>query len=99
MQVITANRLIDGRVVFFTAGNGWDVDVAHARVHADQSTVDADLVLANADVDARKVVEPYAIVVEVVDGRPVPKTLRERIRAGGPTIPSDFSEVARSAAA
>jgi hypothetical protein len=40
---------------------------------------------------AGEIVEPYAIAVSADNGHVVPTILRERIRAEGPTIPSDFS--------
>ncbi len=91
VQIITANRLIDGRVVFWTEARAWDVDVNTAEVFADPAAAEGALARAQADVTARKIVDPYPIAVAAADGRIVPTLLRERIRADGPTIPSDFS--------
>lgn len=84
MDVITANRLSDGRVVFRTAG-GWSADVAEAERLDGKDAVAAALEGAQADTAANLVVDVYAIAVAEEAGRLVPAKLRERIRATGPT--------------
>lgn len=91
IQVITANRLLDGRVVFFTAAHSWDSNVDTAEVFADPAAAEGAIQLAQNAVVAGEIVDPYAIAVSTADGHVVPTILRERIRAEGPTIPSDFS--------
>ena len=99
-KVITANRLGDGLVVFLDQDGGWTLDIATARVVEDGPDFDGALGYARAQHDARVVVEPYAIDVEVKDGVPVPTRLRERIRADrGPTIVYGEAEVAKLAGA
>ena len=84
MQIITANSLGDGRVVFQTTTD-WSLDIGEAqRLDTDESAATA-LARANADAAANRVVEPYLIDVRDEAGRLVPARLRERIRAGGPT--------------
>ncbi|MFO1184596.1 MAG: DUF2849 domain-containing protein [Bauldia sp.] len=88
-KAVTANRLGDGRVVFLAADGGWVMTLAEARLVGDDELADA-MRYAQAQHDARIVVEPYAIDVELVDGRPVASRLREHIRAVGPSV--DFGE-------
>ena len=84
MQIITANSLGDGRVVFQTT-TGWSLDIGDAqRLESDEAAA-AALARANADAAANRVVEPYLIDMRDEAGRLVPVRLRERIRAGGPT--------------
>ena len=48
--------------------------------------------------DARIVVEPYPIDIEIVDGKPVPARIRERIRAEGPTVlygEAEYEQISR----
>ncbi|MCW1843807.1 DUF2849 domain-containing protein [Prosthecomicrobium hirschii] len=90
-QVITANRLTDGRVVWLTADSVWDEDVNRAAVADDKTSVEAALAKSNPAVSELNVVEPYAVEVEVTGGRIVPKSLRERIRAEGPTIAGAYA--------
>ena len=84
MKLVTANRLQDGLVVFYSQ-TGWTRSIAGADVLAEAGILQAALQAAAADVAANKVVEPYEIDVAVEGGRPVPVRLRERIRVTGPT--------------
>jgi len=81
-KVITANRLIDGIVVYLTKNGkdlGWSTRIADAAIFHD-SVVDRMLRLAERDVEANVVVGPYAI--EVL-GNHEPLGTRETIRASG----------------
>jgi sulfite reductase (NADPH) hemoprotein beta-component len=94
--VITANDLRDGLVVFLDHDGGWTHDIALARVVEDGPDLDSASTYAREQHDARIVVEPYPIDVEVTGGVPVPVRFRERIRAEkGPTIPYGKDEVAK----
>ena len=98
-KAITANRLDNGLVVFLDDTGGWTLDIASARVISDEE-LDEALAYGKAQHDARIVIEPYAIDVDVSDGAPVPVRLRERIRADkGPTIAYGEAEYAARAAA
>src|SRR4051812_43357635 len=85
-KAITANRLDDGRVVFLDDVGGWVPTVVEALLVCDGPEFDQANAYAKAQHDARIVVEPYAIDIEIVDGLPVPARIRERIRAQGPTV-------------
>ena len=85
-KAITANRLGDGLVVFLDDAGGWSLAIADARLVSDGPELDEANAYAKAQHDARVVVEPYPIDIEIVDGKPVPVRLRERIRAEGPTV-------------
>lgn len=93
MQIVTANRLIDGRVVFRDAAGGWVETFAAAVVLAPEAAREA-VAAASADVAARRVVEPYAVDVVVEAGAVTPKAMREKIRVSGPTSGSE--EAARA---
>jgi hypothetical protein len=93
-NVITANRLTDGVVVFQTVGDSWSEDFNRAAVLPDpHATADA-LKRAKHDETNNIVVEPYPIVVEERNGHLAPKALREAIRATGPTIRRDLGKQA-----
>jgi hypothetical protein len=93
-DVITANRLTDGLVVFQTADGHWTEDFNRAAVLPDpQGTADA-LRRAKEDEANNIIVEPYAIAVEERNGHLAPKALREAIRAAGPTIRRDLGKQA-----
>jgi hypothetical protein len=91
-KAITANRLSDGLVVFLDQNGGWSLSIADARLVEDGPDLDEANAYGKEQHDARIVVEPYPIDVEVVDGKPVPVRFRERIRAEGPTVPYGEAE-------
>ena len=83
--VVTANRLIDGAVVYRTAGNSWSTLLEEAAIAttADQ----AKALLASASGDGNVAVDAYVAPVELSpDRRILPGNLRERIRVAGPTF-------------
>ena len=80
-QMITANRLSDGAVVYFTAGKGWSVSFTDGAVWNDQEGADAALTESKESVKARIVVEPYLFDIAMTDAGPRPTSARERIRA------------------
>jgi hypothetical protein len=95
-KVITANRLDDGIVVFLDDAGGWPLEIAKARILEDGPDLDGALAYAKDQHDARVIVEPYPIDVEVKEGGlPVPVRLRELIRAQGPTVDYGDEERAR----
>ena len=83
-QIVIANRLRDGAVVFLGKSADWVESIDESRVVAD----DAERVLADAKGDeaACIVIDPYLIDVETVDGRLRPTVYREAIRAFGPSV-------------
>jgi len=100
-KAITANRLVDGLVVFLANEGAWTLDIATARVFDEGADLDAALAYGQAQHDARVIIEPYAIDVAPNDaGGPVPVRLRERIRAErGPTVAYGDAERAKLAEA
>lgn len=93
-DVITANRLTDGVVVFQTADSGWSEDFNRAAVLPDQQATAGALKRAKQDEVSNIVVDPYSVAVEERNGHFVPKALREAIRAAGPTNRRDLGKQA-----
>ncbi len=94
-EIVTANRLADGVVVFQDADGGWAEDFACAAVHADALAVKTALALAGEAVALSRIVDPYAVAVELRNGHYAPKSLREAIRASGPTVRRDLGKQAQ----
>jgi hypothetical protein len=93
-DVITANRLTDGVVLFQTAEGGWSDDFNRAFVLVSpQASVQA-LARAKLDEESNIVVDAYAVPVEERNGHFAPKALREAIRAAGPTNRRDLGKQA-----
>lgn len=98
MQVITANSLGDGRVVFQTP-TGWSHDIGLADVLDTPTALETALARANLAAAQNRVVEPYAIDVKRGPGGLQPTKLRERIRADGPTTGNSMTARPSEAAA
>jgi hypothetical protein len=84
VHLVTANRLRDGKVVYRT-DDGWSPALADARI-VPESEAAALLAAATDEPKPQTVVTPYLIEAVVEGGTLRPVTLRERIRATGPTI-------------
>ena len=80
-QMITANRLADGAVVYFTAAKGWSENFGDGAVWTDKDSADGALGTSEEFVTARLVVGPYLFEVALTDAGPQPTSVRERIRA------------------
>jgi hypothetical protein len=90
VQVVTANRLRDGVIVWFTAQNTWSEDFAESRPLRDEAEAKAALDAAGIDVKRQFVVGPYLAEVEETPEGIQPNSARERIRASRlPTITPD----------
>ena len=98
-QIVTANRLADGIVVFLDPGSHWVETLAAAQVLSDRASAETALTTAKQHEARDIVVEPYLIDVVDRNGAPAAKHLREIIRAAGPTIRRDLGKQAASAAA
>ena len=85
-NVISANRLADGTVVFFAPANIWVEHLSGARPYASKAETEAALTLARQDEASNFVVDVYDFAVKVEAGAIIPVTLRDSIRAAGPTI-------------
>lgn len=85
-QVITANRLTDGTVVFLGADASWVERIGAARIFDGAEQATAGLAAARKAEDDNLVIDVYAIEVAEKDGVVTPIRLREAIRASGPTI-------------
>ena len=91
-QMITANRLSDGAVVFLAAGGRWTERFADGRVASNEAEAGALQQIAEAAVTCAEVVAPYLIDVGEIEGRLQPTRYRERIRAEGPSITGSTGE-------
>jgi uncharacterized protein DUF2849 len=89
-QMIIANRLVDGRVVFLAPGGQWDTAIAAGTVIDEQAEADRLLEAAKQDQVRCVVIDPMLIQVRVENGQVRPTEIREVIRAFGPTIRTDL---------
>lgn len=83
-QIATANHLLEGDAVYFTAQRDWSRSLGDALVaHTPQ---DAEALLLDASQHPGEVVGPYLANVRIeADGGPVPAHFREMFRTRGPS--------------
>ena len=91
-QMIIANRLVDGLVVFLAPGGHWDTAIAAGTVIDDDAEAQRLLEVAKQDQVRCLVIDPMLIQVRVEDGQVRPTEIREVIRAFGPTIRTDVED-------
>jgi hypothetical protein len=91
-QVLTANRLVDGTVVYWRAGQ-WVEGLSQADVFDNEAAGNAALAEAQSFVADNVVVATYLFDVRV-DGGIAPVKEREIIRAAGPSIHADLGKQA-----
>lgn len=95
MKALTANRLIDGEVVWLGRSGTWVETLAAARLlETPEAIAEAEAAGAEAEA-ARLIVEPYLIDLVREEGEIVPVRFREKIRARGPTVRQDLGKQAR----
>jgi hypothetical protein len=93
-SVITANRLIDGIVVYLAREGSWTEQLGNARVAETEEETKALEAEAAEAVRQRKVVAVYPMEVALKDGAIDPISVRERIRASHrTTLTEDWYDV------
>jgi Protein of unknown function (DUF2849) len=93
-NIVTANRLTDGIVVYLAKDGGWTEAIDRARLAETEDETKALEALAARDVAARKVVAVYPMEVALRDGTVDPLSVRERIRAAHrTTLTKDWYDV------
>jgi hypothetical protein len=95
LQVMTANRLFDGAVVFLDAQGWWSADLGCASIAADKAAAERLVEAGRLAAEANVVVDPQLIAVTDEDGAIEPVSLRERIRAHGLTFDAIAADAVR----
>ena len=85
-QMIIANRLLDGRVVFMDRDGSWADSIANGCLISDAADSEHLLDIALRSEQDCEVVDPYLIDVDEKNGVRTPTSYREQIRATGPTV-------------
>ena len=92
-QMLTANRLVDGDVLYWRAGD-WVLALKEGDVFDDPKSADAALAAAQKYVTENRVVNPYLFDVRHDANGIHPIKEREIIRAAGPTVRDDLGKQA-----
>ncbi|MBN8179434.1 DUF2849 domain-containing protein [Roseibium aggregatum] len=99
MKVITANRLLNGDVVWLAENGSWVERITLAKVYDGKEAVAAALAEGLEAEKNQKVVGVYEMDVTVDEGVIVPVRLREKIRATGPTTHPELGKQAQAVSA
>ena len=94
-QMIIANRLTDGLVVFLATEQAWADSIDDGIVIEDEQDSESLLARAKADEENSIVIDPSLIDVTLDGGRPRPTSNREAIRAFGPTVRTELLEAGK----
>ncbi|MEQ9448551.1 MAG: DUF2849 domain-containing protein [Rhodospirillaceae bacterium] len=90
-KILTANDLLNGRTVYYTAAGAWSPYVADAMVVSTPEEKSA-LEKAGADAFAANRVLDVALVDVKPNGTLQPAHIREVIRSTGPTVRRDLNK-------
>ncbi len=86
MEILTGNELVSGATVYLDAHNRWVEDLQAARLFSKEEAAERDAAVI-ATKGTGRILSLEIEEVTQDGGRIVPKRLRERIRAAGPTAP------------
>jgi len=95
LQVVIANRLRDGIVVFLAANGGWVEYLDDARLADGEQEAKEMLEAARAAEAHQVVVGAELVPVDRSGGRITPTRYRDRIRSQGPSVRCDLGKQAR----
>ena len=93
-QIVSANRLSDGIVVFLAKGDVWVERLADAEILADKAALDDGLGRARTAMANNLVVDVAPVEVKLTAQGPAPTHIRDKIRAAGPTVRLDHGKQA-----
>ncbi len=93
-QVLTANRLSDGEVVYLASDGAWVERLQAARMFTSQADGQAGLDVGVASERELKIVHAYLFDVTASGASIKPLKMREVIRAAGPTVRRDLGKQA-----
>ena len=97
-QVMTANRLRDGEVVFLTQSGFWSEKIDDATLVQQPEAVAAVETKANDDVNTCVITGQYLFEATRIGGKIRADHIRERIRTLGPSVRLDLGKQAEGKA-
>lgn len=94
LQIITANNLRDGDVVYLSTGGKWTGDLNNALGVDSKDALESMLATASIAEENRQVVGFYSLPVKKSDRGFTPLSMKERIRSLGPTTHPELGKQA-----
>ena len=96
LNIITANNLRDGEVVYLTTGGKWTVHLNKALGVETSDALGSMLATAAMAEENRTVVGAYAVPVSRRNDELLPLSMKEKIRSLGPTTRPDLGKQAHA---
>lgn len=96
-NLISANRLEDGLVVWLDKHHDWVDDLAKAEVF-DEHGLESAQAAAQVALAANRIVDPMPRPAQIGPTGPVPVDFREQLRSRGPSVRADLGKQASDAA-
>ncbi len=90
-QILTANLLSDGMVVFLGQDGVWRASIKGAHIAHTEDGAAALETRADEAVQTNHIVDPYLLAIEETDTGLVPVEFRERRRIAGPSVQAGFN--------
>jgi hypothetical protein len=90
-QLVIANRLNDGLVVFLTENGDWSESIVAASIAADNTQGERLMEIATQAEAGCHVIDPYLIEITEDTGGHKPVSFREAIRVAGPTVQTELN--------
>ena len=91
-QILTANDLRTGRVVYFNSKGEWTGFITEAQLARDELAAERLLTKGQLAEQAQLVVGAYLIEVDGQYEVPIPVRYREQLRVNGPSIHQSFAK-------
>ena len=85
VQVLTANRLRDGLVVYLSDQGEWSLNISSGQIATNEARAEVLLAIGQAAEAAQEIVGPYLIEIGGDDDNLQPVRYREVVRATGPS--------------
>lgn len=89
-QMIVANRLLDGRVVFMRADGSWSPIAGEAATAENEGDIAVLADLAQQSADSNDVLSVEFIEATERDGKPYPAHMKFAMQAEGPSVRKDL---------
>ncbi len=86
MEILTGNELVSGAAVYLRTDGVWGEELQASRLFDKDQAAERDAAIAATKATGR-IVSLEIEEIDQVDGVIVPRRMRERIRAAGPTAP------------
>ena len=91
-QILTANDLLSGGVVFLSTEGNWSSTISDAWISDNSESVELFESLGRRAEKKQLVVGAFLIDIKIENGSPQPIRFREQLRVNGPSLNVEFNK-------